>query len=230
MRQSWPAIAARVCVTAQHREMLDQVLEILRSPAGLRSRPDDSGPDPGGQITARILTALDPILGGNACDMVVVQGDTTTTMAGALAAFYRGIPGGARGGRTAHRRPRAAVSRRDEPPGHRPPGRAAFRAHRGRRRQSAGGRHTGGAGFSSPAIPASMPCCTSPAPWSREDSRPAIGPGSMRQEADRRHGASPRELRRRHRAHLRGAGRIGAPAGRADRLPGAPQSPTCSTR
>jgi UDP-N-acetylglucosamine 2-epimerase (non-hydrolysing) len=91
MRRACPAIAARVCVTAQHREMLDQVLECF-----------DIQPDwdldlmtPGQTLaatTARVLTALDPVLEREPWDMVVVQGDTTTTMAGSLAAFYRGIP------------------------------------------------------------------------------------------------------------------------------------------
>jgi UDP-N-acetylglucosamine 2-epimerase (non-hydrolysing) len=44
------------------------------------------------EITARILSALDPLLAREAPEMAVVQGDTTTTMAGAMAAFYRGIP------------------------------------------------------------------------------------------------------------------------------------------
>jgi UDP-N-acetylglucosamine 2-epimerase (non-hydrolysing) len=84
-------IQVKVCVTAQHRAMLDQVLECF-----------DVTPDfdldlmtPGqtlAQITARALTALDPVLAQQQIDMAVVQGDTTTTMAGALAAFYRRIP------------------------------------------------------------------------------------------------------------------------------------------
>src|SRR3954452_4576967 len=84
-------LTARVCVTAQHRSMLDQVLECF-----------DVTPDFDldlmtadqtlAQITGRVLTAVDPILAAERPAMVVVQGDTTTTMAGALAAFYRGIP------------------------------------------------------------------------------------------------------------------------------------------
>ena len=91
MRQSCPAITARVCVTAQHREMLDQVLRCFE----VRPDWDLDVMTPGQTLagtTARVLAALDPILAGEPWDMVVVQGDTTTTLAGALAAFYRGIP------------------------------------------------------------------------------------------------------------------------------------------
>jgi len=82
---------ARVCVTAQHRAMLDQVL------ACFEVRPDyDLDLMTPGQslasVTAGVLTGLDPILAADAPAMVVVQGDTTTTMAAALAGFYRGIP------------------------------------------------------------------------------------------------------------------------------------------
>jgi len=91
MRSASREIEVKVCVTAQHRAMLDQVLASF-----------DVTPDfdlnlmtPGqtlAQITARALTALDPLLLEHPVDMVVVQGDTTTTMAGAMAAFYRRIP------------------------------------------------------------------------------------------------------------------------------------------
>src|SRR5579885_1681753 len=91
LREAYPEIAARVCVTAQHREMLDQVLECFKvSPDW-----DLNLMTPGQTLaatTARVLNLLDPVLAQEAWDMVVVQGDTTTTMAGALAAFYRGIP------------------------------------------------------------------------------------------------------------------------------------------
>lgn len=80
-----------VCVTAQHREMLDQVLAVF-------SVTPDYDLDlmlPGQgltALTARILSALEPVLEAAQPDAVVVQGDTTTTLAGALAAFYRRIP------------------------------------------------------------------------------------------------------------------------------------------
>jgi UDP-N-acetylglucosamine 2-epimerase (non-hydrolysing) len=91
MRTSGQSLNVRVCATAQHRSMLDQVLEAFH----IKPDYDLDLMVPGqtlAQITARVLGALDPILSAEAFDMVVVQGDTTTTMAGALAAFYRHIP------------------------------------------------------------------------------------------------------------------------------------------
>ncbi len=83
-------IESRVCVTAQHREMLDQVLaqfEIEPDHDLDLMRPDQSLAG----LTAEILTHLDPILGLEHPDWVLVQGDTTTVMTASLAAFYRGI-------------------------------------------------------------------------------------------------------------------------------------------
>jgi UDP-N-acetylglucosamine 2-epimerase (non-hydrolysing) len=83
----------RVCVTAQHRDMLDQVLPVFRI------TPDyDLGVMQPGQTlfqsTARILTALEPVMAAEKPDMVLVQGDTTTTFCGGLAAFYANVPVG----------------------------------------------------------------------------------------------------------------------------------------
>lgn len=79
-----------VCVTAQHREMLEQVLGLF----GIRAdydlnvmRPDQTLVE----LTAGILQKIDPVLGETGPDWVLVQGDTTTTMAASLAAFYRKI-------------------------------------------------------------------------------------------------------------------------------------------
>jgi len=80
-----------VAVTGQHREMLDQVLELF----GITPDHDLALLQPGQtlpQLTARAITALDPVLDAVQPDLVVVQGDTTTTFAGALAAFYRRVP------------------------------------------------------------------------------------------------------------------------------------------
>jgi UDP-N-acetylglucosamine 2-epimerase (non-hydrolysing) len=91
MRTSGHSLDVRVCATAQHRSMLDQVLEAF----DIRPDYDLDLMAPGqtlAQITARVLAALDPVLCAEAFAMVVVQGDTTTTMAGALAAFYQHIP------------------------------------------------------------------------------------------------------------------------------------------
>jgi len=81
----------RVCVTAQHRHMLDQVLDVF----GIQPDHDLNLMTPGqtlAELTARTLSALDPLLAAGQPDILIVQGDTTTTLGGALAAFYRGIP------------------------------------------------------------------------------------------------------------------------------------------
>ena len=80
-----------VCVTGQHRQMLDQVLEIFDI------RPDyDLNIMKAGQdlydVTARVLTGMRDILDRSQPDVVFVHGDTTTSTATALAAFYRQIP------------------------------------------------------------------------------------------------------------------------------------------
>jgi UDP-N-acetylglucosamine 2-epimerase (non-hydrolysing) len=82
--------AVRVAVTAQHREILDQVLRAFSI------EPDyDLNVMQAGQTLAesasRILAALEPVLDREKPDWVIVQGDTTTTFCGALAAFYKGI-------------------------------------------------------------------------------------------------------------------------------------------
>ena len=85
--------ACRLCVTAQHRQMLDQVLDLF----GLA--PDDdldlmrAGQTLAG-LTARALSALDDVLAAQSPDIVLVHGDTTTSFVAALAAFYRRIPVG----------------------------------------------------------------------------------------------------------------------------------------
>lgn len=83
----------RVCVTAQHREMLDQVLRIfsLRVHHDLDiMRKGQSLED----ITSRVLTGMKSVLEAERPDMVVVQGDTTTTLATTLASYYARIPVG----------------------------------------------------------------------------------------------------------------------------------------
>ena len=80
-----------VCVTAQHREMLDQVLDIADIEPDLDldiMRPNQSLPE----MTSRIIRGFDEVLAEVAPDRVMVQGDTTTAMAAALSAFYRKIP------------------------------------------------------------------------------------------------------------------------------------------
>lgn len=83
-------IESRVCVTAQHREMLDQILTLfsIKPDFDLNvMRPNQSLDE----LTARILTGLTPILRAERPDWLLVQGDTTTVMAASLAAFYQGI-------------------------------------------------------------------------------------------------------------------------------------------
>jgi UDP-N-acetylglucosamine 2-epimerase (non-hydrolysing) len=82
---------AVVCATAQHRGMLDQVLEIFR----IRPDHDLDLMLPGQtlfQSTSRIIAGLEAVFDAVRPDLVVVQGDTTTTLCGALAAFYRNVP------------------------------------------------------------------------------------------------------------------------------------------
>ena len=84
---------ARVCVTAQHRHMLDQVLAAF----GVTPEHDLDLMQPGqslAELTARILAALEPVILAERPDMLLVQGDTTTTLAGAMAAFYQRVPVG----------------------------------------------------------------------------------------------------------------------------------------
>lgn len=84
---------ARVCVTAQHREMLDQVLHLF----SIVPDYDLNIMKPGQgltEITCRILEGLKPILESFKPDVVLVHGDTTTTIATSLAAFYQRIPVG----------------------------------------------------------------------------------------------------------------------------------------
>jgi UDP-N-acetylglucosamine 2-epimerase (non-hydrolysing) len=88
-----PGVNAEVCVTAQHREMLDQVLQLF----GIQPEYDLDIMRPGQDltdITSNILLGLREVLKAKRYDMVLVHGDTTTTMAAALAAFYEKVPVG----------------------------------------------------------------------------------------------------------------------------------------
>jgi UDP-N-acetylglucosamine 2-epimerase (non-hydrolysing) len=86
-------IRSLVCVTAQHRELLDQVLSLfgIRPDADLDLMREGQSLT---EVTTRALGALTPYLERERPDLLLVQGDTTTTMAASLAAFYARIPVG----------------------------------------------------------------------------------------------------------------------------------------
>lgn len=91
--RSRPEFDVSVCVTAQHRALLDQVLaafEVVPDFDLDTMLPNQTL----SQSTSRILAGLEPILRSARPDIVLVQGDTTTTLCGALAAFYQKIPSG----------------------------------------------------------------------------------------------------------------------------------------
>ncbi|WP_228028084.1 non-hydrolyzing UDP-N-acetylglucosamine 2-epimerase [Chitinibacter fontanus] len=88
-----PAIESLVCVTAQHREMLDQVLQLF----DLQADYDLDLMTPGqqlAQLQARALQGVDDVLAQAQPDLILVHGDTSTTLAAGLAGFYRQIPVG----------------------------------------------------------------------------------------------------------------------------------------
>ena len=82
-----------VCVTGQHREMLDQVLQIFEITPDYDLNIMKQGQDLY-DITARVLTGMRDVLKDICPDVVLVHGDTTTSTAAALAAFYQQIPVG----------------------------------------------------------------------------------------------------------------------------------------
>ena len=88
--QATPGIETRVCVTAQHRQMLDQVLRLFE----IEPDHDLDIMKPGQDlydVTTNILLGLKPVLATERPDWVLVHGDTTTTLATSLAAFYARI-------------------------------------------------------------------------------------------------------------------------------------------
>lgn len=86
-----PGVISQVCVTGQHRQMLDQVLDLFE----IQPDYDLAVMKPGQsltEITSAVLVGLEPILREARPDWVLVHGDTTTAMAASLAAFYQQIP------------------------------------------------------------------------------------------------------------------------------------------
>lgn len=91
--QRHPGVESTICLTAQHRSMLDQVIDLfgLRADFDLNLMADNQGLT---HITSAVLTGLEPILREVKPDRVLVHGDTATTLAAALAAFYGHVPVG----------------------------------------------------------------------------------------------------------------------------------------
>jgi len=90
LKSSGGGLEGKLCVTAQHRTMLDQVLGLFELVPDFDldvMRPGQTLPD----LTARILTSMTDVLRSYKPDCVVVQGDTTTAFVAALAAFYEKI-------------------------------------------------------------------------------------------------------------------------------------------
>lgn len=88
--QQSPDIEARVCVTAQHRELLDQVLNLFE----IRPDYDLDIMHPGQSLaesTSAVFSKLDPVLSDFQPNWVLVQGDTTTVMVASLSAYYQRI-------------------------------------------------------------------------------------------------------------------------------------------
>lgn len=86
-----PGFITEICITAQHREMVDQVVELT----GLPVHHDLNIMQPGQSlfdVTSRVLLGMAEVLDKAKPDIVMVQGDTTTAMASALAAFYKRVP------------------------------------------------------------------------------------------------------------------------------------------
>ena len=89
--ESNPNINSLVCVTAQHREMLDQVLSLFEITPDYDLDIMKSGQSLT-EASSRMLLALEPVLKECQPDLVLVHGDTSTTLCGAQAAFYQQIP------------------------------------------------------------------------------------------------------------------------------------------
>ncbi len=85
-----PGVRSRLCVTAQHRRMLDQVLDLFDIIPDIDLDIMTSGQTLA-EITSRVVLGIDQVLLQERPDVILVQGATTTVMAAALAAFYRGV-------------------------------------------------------------------------------------------------------------------------------------------
>ncbi len=88
-----PLIRSKVCVSAQHREMLDQVLDLFSIKPNYDLNVMAHGQSLG-QLTNQVINGLQPIIDKLQPDRILVHGDTTTAFASALTAFYNKIPVG----------------------------------------------------------------------------------------------------------------------------------------
>jgi UDP-N-acetylglucosamine 2-epimerase (non-hydrolysing) len=91
--QAIPDLECKLCLTAQHRDLLDQVLAAF----GLKADFDLNLMKPGqtlAGLTARAVEALDAVFAAERPDLALIQGDTTTVLCAALAAFYQHVPFG----------------------------------------------------------------------------------------------------------------------------------------
>jgi UDP-N-acetylglucosamine 2-epimerase (non-hydrolysing) len=89
--QQQPGVHCLVCVTGQHRQMLDQVLQLFAIAPDVDLDIMQAGQDLY-DITSRVLLGMREVLREHRPDVVLVHGDTTTCLAAGLAAFYAGIP------------------------------------------------------------------------------------------------------------------------------------------
>jgi len=80
-------VISRVCVTAQHRRMLDQVMGLFNISPDYDLNVMEASQSPT-QVAAAVLSKLEPVLRAESPDWVLIQGDTTTVLAAAIAAFY----------------------------------------------------------------------------------------------------------------------------------------------
>ena len=91
--KKYPRVQIIVCVTAQHRQMLDQALGLFAIIPDIDldlMKPNQTL----SELTGRVVDGVDRVLKKEQPDIVLIQGDTTTVMAAALAAFYNKIPVG----------------------------------------------------------------------------------------------------------------------------------------
>lgn len=88
-----PSLQTIVCVTAQHRQMLDQVLELFHIVPDIDLNLMRAGQDLS-DVTSRVLLGMRAVIQSQKPDAILVHGDTTTALASAMAGFYEGVPVG----------------------------------------------------------------------------------------------------------------------------------------